>query len=156
MKQFNLEEYLRLKEEGKEPRIETREGQSARIICTDRKNEDGCIVALIDCGEYEAMWGFYEDGHYSRSMEDGLDLFFADLEPRYRPFKDADEFMEAQKEKGLYLYFKGACVHKIPTSINRGTIAILWDSRKVEEISFEVLLARATWTDGSPCGVKEG
>lgn len=157
MKQFNLKEYLRLKKKNKEPRIITRDDKGVRILCTDRQSADGYIVALIKDGEREIIRHYYENGNLYRLAIDDLDLFFADLdeEPRYRPFENGAEFIEAQKEKGLYIYFKGTCVHKIPTGINRDTIAVLWDSSKVEKISFEDLLAKATWIDGSPCGVKE-
>lgn len=79
MKQFNLEEYLRLKEEGKEPKIVTRDGKSVRIICTERKTD--CkhpIVALIDYGRYEQVNTYSIDGFLQYLNADHRDdLFFA-------------------------------------------------------------------------------
>lgn len=114
------------------------------------------VVLVKECG-VENIKPYHEDGSYLNDLEHANDLFFADLdeEPKYRPYKDAEEFMEAQKEHGLYLFSTSSCCYKIVTGINYGSVAILWDSKQVEEISFKDLLARATWTDGSPCGVKE-
>lgn len=74
MKQFNLEEYLRLKEEGKEPRVVTRNGHSVRIICTDRKS---CIplVVLVEEDNIEYIEMYTTDGIYPANHD--YDLFFA-------------------------------------------------------------------------------
>lgn len=78
MKQFDLTEYLRLKEEGKEPKIVTRDGRDARIICTDM-NEDQPIVALVSRNAtHEQPYTFSAEGcfDYDGNTSD-LDLFFA-------------------------------------------------------------------------------
>lgn len=76
-------------------------------------------------------------------------------QPTYRPYKDAKEFIKAQSEHGMYLYFSKNCAYKLVTSINICSIAILWDSKQVEEIEYTDLFKRATWQDGQPCGVLE-
>lgn len=75
MKPFNIEEYL------KNPNRElvTRDGREVRIICTDRKDADYPIVALIsnkfDGGE-NAMY-CTEEGKSDTDSTSSLDLFFA-------------------------------------------------------------------------------
>lgn len=76
MKQFDLEEYLRLKEEGKEPKIVTRDGRKVRIICTDKKGEQP-IVGLVSYTEQEISRSFGCNGLYNfDGSTSALDLFF--------------------------------------------------------------------------------
>lgn len=78
MKQFNLEEYLRLKEEGKEPKIVTKVGKPVRILCTDLKSETYPIVAIIDIGKSERVFTCTKDGHFlGEETIDEYDLFFS-------------------------------------------------------------------------------
>ena len=72
MKPFNLEEYLK----NPSKRVVTRDGESARIICTDRKDSNYPIVALIKdkCEEYITC--HTKSGNYSISSESIYDLFF--------------------------------------------------------------------------------
>lgn len=72
MKPFSLEEYLK----NPSKRVVTRGGESARIICTDRKDSNYPIVALIKdkCEEYITC--HTKSGNYSISSESIYDLFF--------------------------------------------------------------------------------
>ena len=74
MKQFSLEEYL------KNPvkKVVTRNGNSVRIICTDR-NADYPIVGLVKgCSGLEKIESFDIDGKYPKdSSQEEKDLFFA-------------------------------------------------------------------------------
>lgn len=76
MEQFSLEEYL------KKPsrKVVTRDGRSARIICTDMKNScpicsDFSIVTLISDDKGEFILTYKEDGRLS-SDDNDFDLFF--------------------------------------------------------------------------------
>ena len=51
MKPFNLTEYLKLKEKGKEPKLRLRDGKPARIICIDLLGPTCHVVAAIREGE---------------------------------------------------------------------------------------------------------
>ena len=79
MKQFNLEEYLA----NPSRKVITRDGRSARIICTDAKVAYGegefPIIALIQKDEeYEEIpYAFQKDGSYLICKTDDKDLFFA-------------------------------------------------------------------------------
>ena len=72
MKQFDLQEYL------KNPTrpIVTRDGHSARIICTDRIS-DYPVVALVICEYSEDLISCTNDGKVYTNLEDDYDLFFA-------------------------------------------------------------------------------
>lgn len=74
MKQFSLEEYLK----NPNRKVVTRNGNSVRIICTDR-NADYPIVGLVKgCSGLEKIESFDIDGKYSNdSSQEEKDLFFA-------------------------------------------------------------------------------
>lgn len=75
MKPFNLAEYL------KNPcrKIVSRDGRSARIICTDKKDFRYPIVALLQTptGINEETYFYTADGLYVAGAESRRDLFFA-------------------------------------------------------------------------------
>lgn len=75
MRPFNLEEYL------KNPNRElvTRNGRSARIICTDRKDVIYPIVALVsnNSDEEKNPMCYTEEGKFYPNGSSNSDLFFA-------------------------------------------------------------------------------
>lgn len=76
MKQFNLEEYLK----NPTKKVITRDGRSAKIIYTDRKNLNYPIVALVEnkLTEGESILCYTKEGKIY--IDNGLseaDLFFA-------------------------------------------------------------------------------
>lgn len=75
MKQFSLEEYLR----DPQKKIITRDGKSARIICTNRKSENCPIIALIQdsTDNYEDAYYYTTDGKWVIAENNSMDLFFA-------------------------------------------------------------------------------
>lgn len=75
-KQFNLEEYLK----NPHRKIVTKDGKSARIICTDRNGLNiKPIAALITIPDgYEIIETYWENGVATRGYEDNpYNLFFA-------------------------------------------------------------------------------
>lgn len=74
--------------------------------------------------------------------------------PKYRPYKDAQEFLQAQKEHGMYLYTKKSDRYRIPTSVGRGGVELTSFGNAVS-YGWELLLDSLTWQDGTPCGIKE-
>ena len=72
MKPFNLEEYLA----NPNKKMVTRNGRNARIICTDRKNEDFPIVALIKYENQEYTLHYTKEGRFDFDIEHAADLFF--------------------------------------------------------------------------------
>lgn len=71
MKQFDLQEYLK----NPQKKIVTRDGERARIICTDR-NPNYPIVALV--GEKTVVNCYTKKGrHFGDNISSSKDLFFA-------------------------------------------------------------------------------
>lgn len=157
MKQFNLDEYNRLKAEGEEPRIVTRGGRDVRIICTDKNDSRYPIVALIwECDE-EEIHLFRHDGRYFSTYDDGNDLFFADLEeePKYRPYANAEECFADVKKHGGWIIGGGNQYRQI-TGIGYGCNSDIVKMNGCNWMIFGELL-QARWADdNTPCGVKEG
>lgn len=87
MEQFSLSEYL------KNPTrpIITRDGRSARIICTDRVGR-WPIVALISANREEIICSFATDGTKGIPEMGKSDLFFASKKKVY-PFKKGDRVL---------------------------------------------------------------
>ena len=74
MKQFNLDEYIK----NPSKKVVTRDGKSVRIRCTDRKDADYPIVALIDFRNKEEVLSYTKNGYfYYDERKDVNDLFFA-------------------------------------------------------------------------------
>ena len=74
MKQFDLKEYLA----NPSRKVVTRDGRKARIICTDRRNLNYPIIALIETRPGEEMaYSHTKDGKHCVDCSDIFDLFFA-------------------------------------------------------------------------------
>ena len=109
MEQFNLEKYL----ENPSRKVVTRDGKSVRIICTDRRDLNFPIVALIekDSGG-EVIYAHTKNGIYCNTCPTTYDLFFAPEKHEgyvsiYRGVKNDDYFTvgifdseEKAKERG--------------------------------------------------------
>lgn len=73
MKQFNLEEYLK----NPNRKVITRDGHDVRIVCTDCKNYEYPIVALVTCDDDEFVVNCTKEGKCHTSNKYKYDLFFA-------------------------------------------------------------------------------
>lgn len=75
MKQFNLEEYLK----NSDRQVVTRDGRSARIICTNRLDENYPVLALVNYEDYEMCHSYTTFGklYINQTIDCELDLFFA-------------------------------------------------------------------------------
>lgn len=75
MKAFNLKEYLT----NPNRRIVTRDGQAAKILCTDR-NDEYSIVALVTAEDgKEQVYCYFPNGRYSKIGEDYRDLMLVPI-----------------------------------------------------------------------------
>ena len=74
MRPFNLEEYLK----NPSKKIVTRSGYNARIICTDRKDADYPIIALVsrESIEKESTLYYTKEGRFYVNGLSESDLFF--------------------------------------------------------------------------------
>ena len=75
MEQFSLEKYLA----NPSRKVVTRDGRNARIICTDMRDLNFPIIALIETrpGGEEMTYSYTKDGRYCNTCPDIFDLFFA-------------------------------------------------------------------------------
>ena len=72
MEEFSLEKYL----ENPNRKVVTRDGRSARIICTNRLDENYPVIALVNDEYTEKCYNYSEFGKFeNRDCE--LDLLFA-------------------------------------------------------------------------------
>ena len=74
MKQFNLEKYLK----NPSRKVVTRDGNSVRIICTNRLDELYPIIALVNYDDSEKCYGYTACGkiNINQDIDCDLDLFF--------------------------------------------------------------------------------
>ena len=74
MKPFNFEEYLK----NPSKKLVTRSGYNARIICTDRKDADYPIIALVsrESIEKESTLYYTKEGRFYVNGLSESDLFF--------------------------------------------------------------------------------
>ena len=74
MKQFDLKEYL----DNPSRKVVTRDGRKVRVICTDRRDLNYPIIALIETSPGEEMaYSYTKDGKHCTACTDIFDLFFA-------------------------------------------------------------------------------
>ena len=72
MKQFSLEEYLK----NPSRKVVTMNGDSVRIICTDRLGEFP-VIGLVRTDNIEKVTSYTNSGHVCRDVPSEGDLFFA-------------------------------------------------------------------------------
>ena len=74
MEQFSLEKYVA----NPSRKVVTRDGRKVRIICTDRRNLNYPIIALIETRPGEEMaYSHTKDGKHCTDCSGIFDLFFA-------------------------------------------------------------------------------
>ena len=72
MKQFSLKEYLK----NPNRKVITRDGHDVRIVCTDCKNYEYQIVALVTCDDDEFVVNCTKEGKCHTPNKYKYDLFF--------------------------------------------------------------------------------
>lgn len=98
----------------------------------DKKEDD------VWCVTHEPLWDW--DTNYYR------------VKPDYelRPYKDAEEFLQAQGEHGLYIEIE-TDMYIMPMSIRECSFLCAYGK---SPITFAELVDKK-WQDGTPCGIKE-
>lgn len=83
MRPFNLEEYLA----NPSKKLVTRDRKEARIVCSDRKTNEGYpILALVKIDNIECCYSYTKKGEFTANRVHTLDLFFADEIPDFKPY----------------------------------------------------------------------
>lgn len=78
-------------------------------------------------------------------------------EPKFRPYKDAEEFLEAQKKHGLFLKLKEKFGHKnytCPLEIFNNEVTLMRQGLYTY-YTWNKLLEEYVWQDGCPTGILE-
>lgn len=76
-------------------------------------------------------------------------------EPKLRPYKNAEEFFEAQQKHGLYLkHIAEKDVNRMPICVDSCGVNVYIET-KIRYICFPALLISCIWKDGTKCGVEE-
>lgn len=122
------------------------------------------VMQAYERGE-QIQWKLKSDYDWSTCTETpiwawGSTDYRVKPKPTYRPYKNADEFLQAQKEHGVYIRPKyNADRYELPTSICDGMVVFLLPTNDGRAYSicyhYNNLLADKVWQDGTPCGVKE-
>ena len=120
MKQFSLEEYLK----NPSKKVVTRDGRKVRIICTDRRNTECPIVALINEECDEVVYWYSKDGKVIPDDLTDWDLFFAPEkhEGWINIYKD-----EREHYFGKFIYPSKADAEAVADSTCIATAKIEWE-----------------------------
>ena len=81
------------------------------------------------------------------------------VQSAYRPYKNIQELLQAQKEHGMNIRLKGCNYYRLPLYITDTLIGVQCpqsDGGVVSiDASYEDLLRDYTWQDGTPCGIEK-
>ena len=79
--------------------------------------------------------------------------------PDYRPYKNSQEFLQAQKEHGMNIRLNGCNYYRLTLYITDNLIGVQCprsDGSVVSiDVSYKDLLRDYTWQDRTPCGIEE-
>lgn len=78
-------------------------------------------------------------------------------EPKYRPYKNAEEFLKGQKEHGDMLYNRVNGEYHHPVQVRNGGINVMYENNTTYHTFAELLKSsyNYTWQDGAKCGIIE-
>ena len=116
MEQFSLEKYL----ENPNRKVVTRDGRSARIVCTNKLDKNYPVLALVRNEDYEMCYSYTTFGklYTNQSINRELDLFFAPVKksawinlykmnsiisPGPRAYDTKEEAESASGDKSYYI-----------------------------------------------------
>ena len=123
MKQFDLEKYL----ENPNRKVVTRDGRSARIICTNRLDENYPVLALVNYEDYEMCHSYTIFGrlHTNQTTDFGLDLFFAP--EKKEKWVNVYEDSNGRNWLGENLYDTEKAAKADPSKSRVATVKIEWE-----------------------------
>ena len=123
MEQFDLEKYLK----NPSRKIITRDGKSARIICTNRLDENYPVLALINNEDYEMCYSYTIFGELYTNQNRGceLDLFFAPQ--KKEKWVNVYEDSNGKNWLGENLYNTEKAAKADPSKSRVATVKIEWE-----------------------------
>ncbi len=106
-------------------------------------------------GYEESAWEMVESPLWNW----GILEYRVKIQPAYRPYKNVQEFLQAQKEHGMNIRLNGCNYCRLPLYITDTLIGVQCpqsDGSVVSiDVSYKDLLQDYTWQDGTPCGTEE-
>lgn len=101
----------------------------------------------------------YDDGWVDCSIEEEPDWdwdcdYRIKPEPKLRPYRNPEEFLQAQKEHGPYLR-SGVAQYYLPIMVDMENGIVYADRYDVYFRTYEELMGQRVWQDGTPCGITE-
>lgn len=123
MEQFDLEKYLK----NPSRKIITRDGKSARIICTNRLDENYPVLALVNNEDYEMCYSYTIFGELYTNQNRGceLDLFFAPQ--KKEKWVNVYEGSNGKNWLGENLYNTEKAAKADPSKSRVATVKIEWE-----------------------------
>lgn len=150
-KKFDLEYYL----EHPDTKVVTRNGNSARILCTDLKDDDGFCVAAAVTYEDGQEWvdRFHPNGNLYHNCESDHDLFFdlPDPEKKRVPLTDEDLLERVKAGKTMWFVNDGDIAFNIVDFDLDSVYIINGGTEEIVPYSYEELRIGMTFVDGEPC-----
>lgn len=112
---FEVETAKKITEKSVEGRIVTREGDSVRILCWDKKDKTYPIAALVDNGDEEDFKTYTNEGVWSTDKTYTSKKHDLMLEiPEYMTFKDGDIYKTESGSIAIYNGNYQAIINNIP------------------------------------------
>ena len=123
MEQFSVEKYL----ENPNRKIVARDGESVRIICIDRLDENYPVLALVNYEDYEMCHSYTTFGklHTNQTTDFGLDLFFAP--EKKEKWVNVYEDSNGRNWLGENLYNTEKAAKADPSKSRVATVKIEWE-----------------------------
>lgn len=123
MKQFNLEKYLK----NPSRKVVTRDGNSVRIICTNRLDELYPIIALVNYDDSEKCYAYTACGkiNINQDIDCDLDLFF--VPEKKEGWINLYKINSTTSTGEVYNTEKEAKSAVVGTSIYISTVKIEWE-----------------------------
>lgn len=123
-----------------------------QIIEVVKAHKEGKVIQW--CNADKNDWADYQVCSFKDS---GLNFDFMHYdyriksEPKLRPYRDAKEFLAAQKEHGPYLIDTAFGEHYyMPTEISNTKI---WFYEGTHLYTYSAVMSSLKWQDGTPCGI---
>lgn len=112
--------------------------------------EDGKIIQVAN--QNQSDWTDMDNNIVNPMWNWQIMKYRIKPEPKLRPYKNAKEFLHAQKEHGMYVIFSNLSEYilAIPNCIDNESVIV-----EDEEYTYKQCLDSLKWQDDSPCGIME-
>lgn len=117
---------------------------------------EGKIIEYRKKNTVICAWEVYK----GQSIDENFYEYRIKPEPKLRSYKDAEEFLKAQKEHGPFIKsgLGKTCAYYSIRVVHPGREGVTFSyalSAGDREVSYQQLLDEMYWQDGHPCGITE-